>query len=63
VHSQTVPPRNPAVAGRYMGWWLYVDNSDLTSKSTLALLGQLFALQAGREVAGGAPVLTLPVGG
>jgi hypothetical protein len=63
VHSQAMPPRNPAVAVRYMGWWFYVDNSDLTSKSTLALLGQLFALQAGREVAGGAPVLTLPVGG
>jgi len=62
VHSQRKPPRHAAVAVRHWGYWYYVDNSDLTSKSSLALLGQLFALQAGGAEAV-APVLTLPVGG
>jgi hypothetical protein len=62
VHCQAMPPRDAAVAVRYRGWWFYIENDDLTSKSTFALLGQLFALQAGgaRSVP---PVLTLPVGG
>lgn len=62
VHSRAMPPRSAAVAVRYAGQWFFIDNSDLTSKSTFALLGQLFALQAGAEV-GPAPVLTLPIGG
>lgn len=62
VHSRKTRPRNVAVAVRYKGYWYYVDNSDLPSKSTFTLLGQLFAFQAGGEVSA-APVLTLPVGG
>jgi hypothetical protein len=62
VRCQATPPGDAAVAVRYRGWWFYIEDDDLTSKSTFALLGQLFALQAGgaKSVA---PVLTLPVGG
>jgi len=62
VHTKPSRPTGEAVAVRHRGNWYYLDDSDLTSKSTFALLGELFALQAG-----GAqtvpPVLTLPVGG
>lgn len=62
VHCSVVPPRGAAVAVRYRGYWFYIDDQDLDSKSTFGLLGQLFALQAGGEVRT-APVLTLPIGG
>ena len=62
VHCRATPPGDAAVAVRYRGWWFYIPDDDLSSKSTFALLGQLFALQAGgaKSVP---PVLTLPVGG
>jgi len=62
VRCGATPPRGAAVAVPYRGHWFYIDDSDLTSKSTFGLLSQLFALQAGGEVHA-APVLTLPVGG
>jgi hypothetical protein len=62
VHSQPTRPGNAAVSVRHRGHWFYVDDADLNSKSTFALLGQLFALQAG-GVESIAPVLTLPIGG
>ena len=46
---------------RYRDAWFYIDDSDLTSKSTFTLTGQLFELQAG-DVGGVAPLLTLPIG-
>ena len=51
-----------AGAVRYRGYWFYIDNTDLHSKSTFALLRRLFFLQAG-QFKDAAPVLTLPVGG
>lgn len=62
VRSQSTHPRDAAVAVHYKGSWFYIDNSDLSSKSTMALLSQLLALQAG-EAKTVTPVLTLPVGG
>lgn len=62
VHSSARPPKRAAVAVRYRKYWYYIDDADLDTKSTFALLGQLFALQAG-EASTAAPVLTLPVGG
>jgi hypothetical protein len=50
------------VAVQYRGSWFYIDDSDLSSKSTFNLLGQLFELQAG-EAGGSVPLLTLPIGG
>jgi hypothetical protein len=58
--SQLKPPQ-AAVAVRYRGNWFYVDDSDLSSKSTFFLLSQLFAMQSGK-VETIVPVLTLPVG-
>jgi hypothetical protein len=62
VHSQQEPPKNAAVAVNYRGNWFYVDDSDMQSKYTLMLLGQLSALQAGKIERAG-PLLTLPVTG
>ncbi|MFQ5805927.1 MAG: hypothetical protein ACE5I3_05705 [Phycisphaerae bacterium] len=62
VHSQRTQPSRAAVAVRHRGYWYYIDDADLTSKSTFGFLAQLFALQAG-AIEGVAPVLTLPVGG
>lgn len=61
VNSQKNPPKRAAVAVKYRGHWFYIDDADLNSKSTFALLAQLFALQAG-GAEGVVPVLTLPVG-
>ena len=62
VHAQPTPPKNAAVAVNYRGYWFYVDDSDMQSKYTLMLLGQLAALQAGKIERAG-PLLTLPVTG
>jgi hypothetical protein len=60
IKSSERQPRNAYVAIYYRDTWFYIDDSDLTSKSTFSLLMQLFALQAG-EVKSTAPILTLPV--
>ena len=45
----------------YRGSWFYIDDSDLSSKSTFSLLAQIFSLQAGK-IQNNAPLLTLPIG-
>lgn len=60
IRSSTFPPKNAYVAISYRGSWFYLDDSDLTAKSTFLLLQQLFALQAG-EIKSAGPILTLPV--
>lgn len=44
----------------YRGYWFYIADNDLNSKSTFLLLNQLFDLQAGQTKYSG-PTLTLPV--
>lgn len=61
VKSQKNPPNRASVAVKYRGYWFYIDDADLNSKSTFGLLAQLFALQAG-GAEGVGPVLTLPIG-
>ena len=61
VRVASMPPFRAAISVPYRGYWYYLDESDLNSKSTFMLLGQLFALQAGGAPST-APVLTLPVG-
>ncbi len=46
----------------HRGYWFYIANNDLETKSSFLLLQQLFSLQAGQSEAKG-PTLTLPVGG
>ena len=60
IHSVEKRPSNSYVAIYYRGSWFYIDDSDLTSKSTFSLLMQLFSLQAG-EIKSTAPILTLPL--
>ncbi len=55
-------PENAIVAVEYRGEWYYLDDTDLGSKSTFSMLGQLFSLQSGNAKTL-APTLTLPVGG
>jgi len=61
IKSSPQPPDNASVAVNYRNSWFYIDDSDLDSKTTFALLGQVYQLQSGdaRTIA---PVLTLPVG-
>lgn len=62
VQSAEEEPENSMGAIQYRGQWYYIEDSDLNSKSTFSLLGQLFSLQAGNAKSF-APTLTLPVGG
>lgn len=62
VRTSRLRPTEAAVAISYRGHWFYIDDSDLQSKSTFALLAQITTLQAGKAKDTG-PVLTLPVGG
>ena len=62
VDSSPSEPENAAVAVNYRGSWFYIADGDLPSKSTFALLGQLYALQSDADDKG-APILTLPIGG
>lgn len=64
VQVSRFKPRDAYLAVPYRGYWYYVADSDLETKSTFSLLQELFNLQ----VRGGAgeqslPVLTLGVGG
>ncbi len=60
IYSSRKRPHNAYLAIHYRGSWFYIEDSDLTSKSTFSLLMQLFALQAG-EIKSTGPILTLPV--
>lgn len=60
IYSSRKRPHNAYLAIHYRGSWFYIEDSDLTSKSTFSLLMQLFALQVG-EIKSTGPILTLPV--
>jgi hypothetical protein len=61
IKSSAEAPDNALVAINYRNSWFYIDDSDLDSKTTFSLLGQVYQLQAG-DAKSIAPVLTLPVG-
>jgi hypothetical protein len=52
-----------AVSVTYRGRCFWIAANDIETKATFHMLTQLFALQAGGDVRGGIPVLTVPVGG
>lgn len=54
-------PKQAAVAVCYRGYWYYIDDADVPSKTTLALFRELTRLQR-VGAAEGQPLLTLPVG-
>lgn len=62
IRSSETRPAEAAVAVRHRGSWFFIDDRDIDSKSTFAMLGQVLALQAG-DVQSTLPVLTIPVGG
>lgn len=61
VASQKHRPLNAEVAVEYRGYWFYIPREDSASRSVLAVLEILFALQESGETTTG-PVLTLPIG-
>jgi len=61
IKSSPERPKNASVAVNYRNSWFYIDDSDLDSKSTFSLLGQVYQLQAGNTKSL-VPVLTIPVG-
>jgi len=60
IHTASSQPLSAYVSIYYRGAWFYIDDSDLTSKSTFSLLTQLLALQSG-DSKSIAPLLTIPV--
>jgi len=60
VASSSKQPNNAFVRIQYRDAWFYIDDSDLSSKSTFNLLDQLFQLQSG-NTSNAAPMLTLPI--
>jgi len=62
IYSSKERPVNAYIAVPHQGYWFYIMNNDLETKSSFLLIQQLFNLQAGQSKAKG-PTLTLPVGG
>jgi hypothetical protein len=62
VHAQKRRPRDAEVAVHYRGYWFYVALNDVKTRSVLAALEILFALQESDSRSVG-PLLTLPIGG
>jgi hypothetical protein len=61
IRSAPEAPEEGSMVIFYRGAWFYIDDSDLSSKSTFSLLAQIFSLQAGK-IKSNAPLLTLPIG-
>ncbi len=61
VRSSSENPQAGSKSIFYRGSWFYIDDSDLSSKSTFSLLAQIFSLQAGK-IQDNTPLLTLPIG-
>ena len=60
VHFAASEPPNAAVKVRYRGYWYYVSDMDLSSKTTFSLLTYLYSLKAGSHDLK-EPVLTLGI--
>jgi hypothetical protein len=56
------PPKCAHIAIQYKGYWFYIDERDLETKSTFALLLEVSRLEL-ESKKGNAPILTLPLGG
>jgi len=61
IKSSDSKPSNSSMRVEYRGHWFYIDDSDLQSRETFAMITALFAVVGG-TVPGAHPVLTLPVG-
>ncbi len=61
IKSSDSAPSDNSLSIEYRGHWFYIDDTDLQSRETFAMLTALFAVVGG-TVPGAHPVLTLPVG-
>ena len=61
VKSSDSEPKDSSLSIEYRGHWFYIEDTDLQSRETFAMLTALFAVVGG-TVPGAHPVLTLPVG-
>jgi len=61
IKSSESAPGDNSLSIEYRGHWFYIDDTDLQSRETFAMLTALFAVVGG-TVPGAHPVLTLPVG-
>jgi hypothetical protein len=52
-----------SLAVQYRGHWFYIDETDLTSKSTFLVLSEIYRLALVGSDQSQAPLLTLPLGG
>ena len=61
IHVRTgdAPAHQAAVQVAFRGHWFWIDDNDLTSKSTLALLRLLLFLKSG-DIRSQSPLLTIP---
>jgi hypothetical protein len=62
VKCSVLPPNSAYLGVRYRGHYFYIDDSDVGSKDTFALIEFIFSLHAGAAPSA-APILTIPVGG
>ena len=49
IHNSLNRPEDASLLIFYRNYWFYINDSDLTSKSTFSLLAQIYALQAGDQ--------------
>lgn len=61
IKSSKSMPSNSSLRIEYKGYWFYIDDTDLQSRETFAMLTAIYAVVGG-TVPGAHPVLTLPVG-
>lgn len=60
VHSSKVRPSDAFLKVHYRGYWFYISDNDLASKSTFMLLSSVFSLQSG-DMRTIVPTLTIPL--
>ena len=65
VFKVQASPSKPqaSLAVRYRGYWFYIDETDLVSKSTFLVLSEIYRLSLVGSDRSQAPLLTLPLGG
>lgn len=60
IRTSKTPPSRSFVSTRHRGYYYYISDADLESKSTFALLSLLFSLQASSDARQGTPLITIP---
>ena len=62
IHGSTHKPTRAAIAVRHRGYWFYIEDSDMRTKSLFVLLRKLWAIAISTtKESTSAPVLTIPL--